>query len=75
MIQSSTRLDSVGTLPVRRCINNTGPRRSLGAFAFGVIVVMAAGDSDEAAVTTSLWVDPGIPRIGPLVCDRSAAEP
>jgi hypothetical protein len=42
---------------------------------FGAVVVMAARDSDEAVVTSSLWVDPGIPQIGPLVCDRSDLQP
>ncbi len=41
----------------------------------GAVVVMTTMDSDAADVSTSLWVDPGTPRIGPLVCERSVAEP
>jgi hypothetical protein len=42
---------------------------------FGAVVVMAARNSGEGAITSNLWVDPGIPRVGPLVCDRSDLQP
>jgi hypothetical protein len=42
---------------------------------FGAVVVMAARNADEAAVTSNLWVDPGTPQAGPLVCDRSDLQP